>query len=281
MPQLQAPLAIIGGGTMARTIIQGGAAAGVLSPAQVIVAESDVSKHAELRSLGVSLCKSASEALTWLGAHEPTQGQAQLLLAIKPQSFPDVATNLAPALVGTHRTVISILAGTSTQKIRAKLGNVTVIRAMPNTPAQIRQGVTAIALGEGASDDDAALARHIFSGIGPLVVPIKEDLMDAFTAVAASGPAYVFYLAQAMVEAATALGFERDTAIKIVQETIAGSGALLAQSRAEPSALIAGVKSKGGTTEAALNVLESRMALTEALVQALTAARDRGRQLGR
>jgi pyrroline-5-carboxylate reductase len=279
---MDVPLAIIGGGTMARTIIMGGDTGGVLSPAMVIVAEPIESKHESLRSLGVAACKTASEALTWLTARETEQDGGQLLLAVKPQSFPDVAANLAPALSasGIRRTVISILAGTSTQKIRAKLGDVTVIRAMPNTPAQIRQGVTAIALGQGASNEHAAFARHIFSGVGQLVVSIDEDLMDAFTAVAASGPAYVFYLAQAMVEAAVSLGFERDIAVKIVQETIAGSGALLAETGGEPAALIASVKSKGGTTEAALNVLEDR-GVAETLVRALTAARDRGRELGR
>src|SRR5690606_13250813 len=156
--------------------------------------------------------------------------------------------------------------------------NAAVVRAMPNLPARIRQGATAICLGDGAApgDDDFALA--LFRGIGPLVLRIDESLMDAFTAVAGSGPAYLFYLAEAMTRAATELGFDAPAAREIVKATLAGSASLLAQSSESPADLRAAVTSKGGTTEAATTVLDNA-GVMNAIVRAITAARDRGREL--
>jgi pyrroline-5-carboxylate reductase len=115
----------------------------------------------------------------------------------------------------------------------------------------------------------------LFHAVGPLVVEIREELMDAFTAVAASGPAYVFYLAQAMVLAAVDLGFEYNTAVPMVRATVAGAAALMAQSERTPGQLREAVTSKGGTTEAATNVLDS-VAVFESFRKAMRAARDRG-----
>ena len=204
-----------------------------------------------------------------------------MVLAVKPQTLPQIAADFRRNLELDEepRVVISILAGTPTQKLAGLLGgNMRLVRAMPNMPAQIRQGVTALCLGPDTTWEKGAVAEALFRGVGQLVLRIDENLMDAFTALAGSGPAYVFFLAQAMVEAGVQLGFDRDVAQRIVQETVAGSGALLAESSKAPSELLAGVQSKGGTTEAAMNVLKDHRVL-DAFVAALTAARDRGRQL--
>jgi len=151
---------------------------------------------------------------------------------------------------------------------------------MPNLPAKIRQGITALCAGAGTRPGDDSFAREIFGGVGPMVVTIEESLMDAFTAVAGSGPAYVFYLAEAMIQASVRLGFDEPTARDIVRETIAGAGNLLADSAEAPEKLRAAVTSKGGTTEAACKKLDEA-GVMPAIVEAIRAARDRGREIGK
>ena len=164
--------------------------------------------------------------------------------------------------------------------VRSALGGrARVIRVMPNTPAQLRRGVSAIAIGEGASEDDAQFAVALFESVGE-VVRVDESMIDAFTALAGSGPAYVFYLAEAMMRAGVEIGFDEATADRIVRGTIAGSAALLSDSTdRKPIDLRAAVTSKGGTTFAATQSLDASGAM-DAIVRAIIAARDRGRELG-
>ncbi len=272
------PLAVIGGGNMAQAILAGFRASATGHPLSVAVAEPDAAKHTQLAPLAGAVVPDGPAAVRWLREHETPDLPGQILLAVKPQSLPGVAAELRPHL-DRRRIVISILAGAPTSAIRDLLGpNAAVVRAMPNLPARIRQGATAICLGEGArpGDDDFALA--LFRGIGPLVLRIDESLMDAFTAVAGSGPAYLFYLAEAMTRAATQLGFDETAASDIVKTTLAGSASLLAQSPESPADLRAAVTSKGGTTEAATHALDGADAMN-AIIRAITAARDRGREL--
>ena len=149
---------------------------------------------------------------------------------------------------------------------------------MPNTPARVRQAVTAVAVGASAQSTDADLAEELFRGVGQVVLRIDEGMMDGFTALAGSGPAYVFFLAQAMVEAGVSMGLDHETAIKVVCQTVAGSGALLAASNQVPGELLAAVMSKGGTTEAAVAVL-GRADVHGSIIRAIVAARDRGAAL--
>jgi pyrroline-5-carboxylate reductase len=216
--------------------------------------------------------------MTWLGSIATGAEPGQLLLAVKPQALAPVAAQFRPLLKGERRVVISILAGTPTGKVRELLGDsVAVVRAMPNTPAQVRKGTTAIAAGSGTKDGDTDLAVALFTGLGR-VVEIDELLMDAFTAVGGSGPAYIFYLAEAMTKAAVEIGFDRDTAGWIVRWTIAGAAALLDATDQPPELLRAAVTSKGGTTAAAATILDDAKVL-DTFVKAITAARDRGREL--
>ncbi|MEZ6234470.1 MAG: pyrroline-5-carboxylate reductase [Phycisphaerales bacterium] len=207
-----------------------------------------------------------------------------MLIAVKPQMFEAVGAELAPVLSSTGQSergeplVVSIMAGTRAAAIRERLGGaVRVVRAMPNTPARIGQGVTGIAAGPGATEADLAVAERLFRACGPVVVRIDEGLMDAFTAVAGSGPAYLFYLAEAMERAAVAVGFDGATARGMVGQTIRGAAALLEQG-ADPAALRAAVTSKGGTTAAATGSLD-RDGVAEAVGRAIAAGRDRGREL--
>lgn len=276
------PLAIVGGGNMGLAIASGGmAGTGPLMRGFVTVAEPDEAKRAAFTALGVATFASAVEAIGAVIAKEEKPGDAQVLLAVKPQMLAGLAEQSRELFAAESRVVISILAGTPTARVRAMLGpGARVVRAMPNLPAKIRQGTTALCAGAGTRPGDDAFAREIFAGVGPLVVTIDESLMDAFTAVAGSGPAYVFYLAEAMIQAGVRLGFDEPTARDLARETIAGAGNLLAESDEGPEKLRAAVTSKGGTTEAACKKLDEA-GVMPALVEAIRAARDRGRELGK
>lgn len=271
------PLAVIGGGNMARAILGGASEAGLVR-GRCVVAEPVEDKRADFE-LAVP---SAAEAIAWVREREPAPGAGQVLLAVKPQMLDAVAGEIAPVLAGEDpgRVVITILAGTPSAKVRAALGGTArVVRAMPNTPARIGRGITAVCLGDGARQGDDAFAKLLFAGVGR-VVDLPESLLDAFTAVAGSGPAYVFYLVEAMVEAACELGFEREQATAIVRETVSGAGELMRSSPEAPRALRAAVTSKGGTTAAATEVLD-QAGVMDHVIRAIHAARHRGTELAK
>ncbi len=278
------PWGFIGGGNMAQAIASGALQAGLLHQGLIGIAEPDATKHDALRALTPNVFADTRTLMGWLAHHEATPGAGHLLLAVKPQMFSAVAGELTPLLnsAALRRVVVSILAGTPTSRLELDLGpHAAVVRVMPNTPAKIRAGATAFCLGASARAADAASVQRLFAAIGPLVEPIDESLMDAFTGLAGSGPAYLFYLAEAMIKAAQACGFDAGQADRIVRQTLAGSAALLAFDAAlPPEKLRANVTSKGGTTAAAIAVLDQAH-VQETLVQAITAARDRGRELSR
>ncbi len=254
---------------MGRAIVRGAMDKGVLVPGDFVIAEPDDSKRAALSDVG-GVVRSASEALA------VTSPQGAVLLAVKPQVFGEVARELRGG-VGP-RLVISIMAGITIEAIAQALGTTRIVRVMPNLPASVSRGVAALAPGSGSSNADVVMVRSLFQAVGQ-VLELDEALFDAFTAVAGSGPAYVFLLAEGMERAACDMGIEPEIARMVVRDTIAGAAELLAQGSASAADLRASVTSKGGTTEAALRVLEDANAL-QAIVRAIVAARDRGRELG-
>jgi pyrroline-5-carboxylate reductase len=198
-------LGIIGGGNMGSAIVRGGIANGVLAAKEVIIAEVDADRRGALTDTQCIITDDPKHAAA----------AEAILLAVKPQIFPSVAEIIAPLPART--IVISIMAGLSSRVIRAGLGDqVRVIRAMPNMPCQIGEGMTAIALGQGSSLGDETLAVRLFSAIGKTVM-VDESQMYAVTAVSGSGPAYVFLLAEAMQQAAEELGLEASVAKKLVE----------------------------------------------------------------
>lgn len=273
------PLAVIGGGNMAKAILGGAARAGVL-PEHVFVAD----PSAERRALFARSVARASEAIARLAAMEEVPGSGQVLLAVKPQMLPEVARDVGEAIDsgawGKRRVVISILAGATAARVReAFTGRAGVVRVMPNTPALVGRGMSALCLGEGVEPHEADFARTLFKAVGK-VIEIAESQMDAFTAVGGSGPAYVLRLAEAMVAGAIKSGLDPRDALLAVRETIAGAGLLLGDSPESPGELRARVTSKGGTTAAALEVFE-RENFELMVVRAITAARDRGADLSK
>lgn len=275
MSQQHTAVAFIGGGNMARAIIEGARRAGVLGE-RWVVGEPDAGRRGAFEH-GVA---SAGEALDRLEAIEGRPGQGQVVLAVKPQMLGGVAEEIAARMAsGPSRVVVSILAGMPSARIRGALGErARVVRVMPNLALQIGRGMSAVALGDGAEAGDDLRARELLEGAGK-VVEIRESLMDAFTGLAGSGPAYVFYLAEGMMEAAVELGFSREEALLIVRETIAGAGELMARSPEHPHELRANVTSKGGTTAAATGVFDEA-GLMDIVGRAIKAARHRGAELG-
>lgn len=259
-------IAILGGGVMGETL-----AAGLLrrEPApEVVMAEKRAERAAELaEALGVTL----AEPVTAVAAADA------VVLVVKPQDTPallgEVGSTIAPGTL-----VISIAAGIRTETIEdAVPDGVHVVRAMPNTPARIDQGVTGISAGAGCAPEALALAEDLMSSVG-LVVAVPEELQDAVTAVSGSGPAYLFYLAEAMTAAGMNLGLPEADAVRMVNQTLLGASMLLATSGESAAELRRKVTSPGGTTAAATAALDERR-VDDSVRAALTAARDRSREL--
>jgi len=224
-----------------------------------------------------------AQALTDAGAvlNPPEAGPADVLvLAVKPQQFSAAAAD-ARRFVGAETLVLSVMAGVTLATLARELGAGRVIRAMPNTPGQIGQGVTAYVASSACSSEDRALAEQLLDPLG-LVEPLgAERLMDVVTAVSGSGPAYVFFLAEALARAGELEGLEPEVAMRLAQRTVAGAGALLLQPGVSPGALRKQVTSPGGTTEAALDILAGADGLGPLLRRAVSAAAARSRALGK
>lgn len=263
-------IVFIGAGNMAEALVRGLLAAGVARAGDVSVTDIAPARleHFRARYGVVGGSDNAAAART----------ADTLVLAVKPQQLAAACAELAGALA-RNPLVISIAAGIPTARIEQWLGGAArVVRAMPNTPALVGAGVTAIAPGRLATDDDLDRAERLLGAAGT-VVRVAESAMDAVTAVSGSGPAYVFYLAEAMREAAARLGLAPEVADALVRRTILGAGRLLeAESATPPEELRRRVTSKGGTTEAAVSVLEERR-VREAFVAAITAAAARAKEL--
>ncbi|MGQ0627670.1 MAG: pyrroline-5-carboxylate reductase [Phycisphaerales bacterium] len=273
-------LAIIGGGTMGTALLAGALRAGVVRAAEVTIAEPDAPRREACAALGASVVEQAIEATVALGPADV------ILLAVKPQAIGEVA----PALRGTQSLVISIMAGVTTARLSAMLqGDAPddphakpsgrVVRVMPNLAAQVGKGMSAIGVAEGVSAEDVEFVTRLFRAVGDVVF-LREGLMDAFTAVAGSGPAYVFLLAEALERGAESLGLSATDARSVVRQTIIGAAAVMAADSASPGGLRGAVTSKGGTTAAACAVLEEA-GFVGLFERALTAARDRGAELSR
>ncbi len=200
-----------------------------------------------------------------------------VIIALKPQHVSAALEAAAPSL-GEHTLVLSIAAGVTIAELEAAAPGRPVIRAMPNTPALVRRGASAIAAGTHAGEADLERAERLLGAVG-IVVRVPEKMLDAVTGLSGSGPAYVFLLAEALVEGGVLNGLPRDIAHTLVHQTIFGAGALLVDSDEGPEALRAAVTSPGGTTAAGLRALEQG-SMRGAILDAVTAATERSRELG-
>jgi len=204
-----------------------------------------------------------------------------VMLSVTPQSFPEAAASIADATGGDH-IFLSVMAGVSTDRVASALGNqpVRVIRAMPNLPFGLGRGVTGLCRGEHASMDDMEEVRHLLNAGGATVALDDEALMDAVTAVAGSGPAYFYYFVEMLMAGGMAAGLKKEDAQVLAAHACVGAGAMLLEKGASPKELREAVASPGGTTEAAMNKL-TECKVAEHVTQAVLAAFNRGRELGR
>lgn len=260
-------LAVVGGGKMGAALVAGLLSAGWAEPSQLVVVEPVGSRRQELAAShpGLQLVAEASAA--------PAEGA---VVAVRPGDVEAACRGVAAAGVGR---VLSIAAGVPLARLEAWLpAGTAVVRAMPNTPALVGAGAAAIAPGQAATDDDLAWAEGILAAVGR-VERVSEPLLDAVTGLSGSGPAYVFLVAEALIDAGVAAGLPRPVSHALTVQTLLGSARLLAESGDGPETLRAAVTSPGGTTAAGLGALEAR-AVRAAFLEAVAAATRRSRELG-
>ncbi len=201
-----------------------------------------------------------------------------VILAVKPQIMDAVAAEIAP-VVTRRKLLISIAAGVATDKIRARLHKDSrLIRVMPNTPALVLEGVTAIAKADGLEPGDLDVAREIFGAVGRVVV-LGEELLDAVTGLSGSGPAYVAIVIESLADGGVRMGLDRATAMTLATQTVLGAAKLLLETGLHPGALKDMVSSPGGTTIAGIAALEEG-GLRTTFIKAVERATQRSRELG-
>jgi pyrroline-5-carboxylate reductase len=262
-------LALLGGGRMGEALVAGLVDAG-WEPDALAIAEVDAERRhvLEARFPGARVVPSAA----WAVADTEC-----VIVAVKPADVPAALEQAAPSLAG-DALVISIAAGVRLATVEGAAPGRPVVRAMPNTPALVGLAATAISPGAHATELHLETAERILGAVG-VVVRVPEDHLDAVTGLSGSGPAYVFLVAEAMIEAGVLAGLPRPTADALVRQTLLGSATLLATGDDPPEALRAAVTSPGGTTAAGLHVLEAR-GVRAALLDAVEAAAARSRALG-
>jgi pyrroline-5-carboxylate reductase len=258
-------LVVVGGGKMGAALVSGLLSSGWAPSGELLVVEAVAARRDELTAAYPGL-EVTADLLT---------GADGAVVAVKPGDVETACRALSEAGIGR---VLSIAAGVPLAKLDSWLPGAAVIRAMPNTPALVGCGAAAIAAGGAASEADLAWAEEILGAVGT-VDRVSEPLLDAVTGLSGSGPAYVFLVAEALIEAGVAVGLPRAVSERLTIQTILGSARLLAESGERPEALRAAVTSPGGTTAAALAALESR-AVRAALMDAVVAATARSRELG-
>ncbi|MEP5762509.1 MAG: pyrroline-5-carboxylate reductase [Litoreibacter sp.] len=260
-------LVLLGCGKMGSAMLQGWMTLGV-EPAAVHVRDPHPSDW--LNASGVQINGDLPE------------NPAVVLLAVKPQMMEGAISQLQH-ISGSETVFLSVAAGTSIGYFEQTLGeNSAIVRAMPNTPAAIGKGITAIVGNAHATAEDLDLVEALLSAVGQVVRLSSEDQIDAVTGVSGSGPAYVFYLIETLADAGVAQGLPPELAMQLAKATVAGAGALAESAAESPSQLRINVTSPGGTTAEALEVLmEPKTGFSNLLNRAVKAAADRGRELSK
>ncbi len=263
-------ITFVGGGNMARSLI-GGLVGQSVAAEQIRVLDPDPEAAARIEDRwGVSVTSEPAEALADTGT---------VVLAVKPQVVPTAIAAIREHLPDTRPLIISVAAGTTTTALAGLLGHpLPIIRAMPNTPALLGCGATALFAASGVNAREKERAEHILRAAGLVVWVDDEAQMDAVTAVSGSGPAYFFYLMEHLLAGAVAEGLPAETARLLIMETALGAARMALESEDDMATLRQRVTSPGGTTEAAVNSLQSD-GFGAAIGRAVAAAADRSRTL--
>lgn len=262
-------LVLVGAGKMGGAMLAGWIDGGLSGAAVTLV---DPALGPEMSDLaarhGIRHVTDASAAAT----------PAVLVLAVKPQMMGAVLGTVA-GIVGPETIVVSVAAGTTLATLGTALGAGPIVRVMPNTPAQVGQGMSVGCGNASVTAAHRAVVDGLMTAVGKMAWIDDEGLMDAVTAVSGSGPAYVFLLAEILAEAGRAAGLPADLAALLARQTVSGAGALLAGSDLDPATLRKNVTSPGGTTAAALAVLMAENGVQPLMTAAVAAAARRGREL--
>lgn len=261
-------VAVLGVGAMGEALVRGLLSAGWHKNELTTAVRREIRVHDVETRLGVDAHLDPKEAVA---------GKSVVVVAVKPRDVPGLLSQVEGS-VNPDQVVLTLAAGVPIALFEKHLSGVPVVRAMPNTPSLVREGVTAMAGGTHANEDYLARARRVLEAVGSVEV-MDESLLDAVTAVSGSGPAYIFLMAEALEEAGVREGLPRDIAEALVHRMVRGAGHLLTETPIKAAELRAQVTSPGGTTAAALHILEERgfRALVEDAVQA---AAQRSRELG-
>ena len=262
-------VAFIGGGNMATALIGGLLRSGRPASSIVVVEPFDAQRAKLLQSHGVHAQAAADERLA---------GAATVVWAVKPQLFAEAAAPCAPHIGSALQ--VSVMAGVRSSAIARASGSEQVVRTMPNTPALIGRGIAGLFAREAVTAAQRAEVETLFVPTGATLWVDREDDLDAVTALSGSGPAYVFYVLEAMMAAATQMGLSAEQGRRLALATFDGATALAAASGEAPETLRAQVTSKGGTTQAAITSLD-HSGVMAAFVKALQAAQQRAAELGR
>ncbi len=262
-------VAILGGGKIGESLLSGLLSAGWRRPSEVTVTTRRQDRLDELAAAhGVTVTLSNAEAVA---------GAGLVVLAVKPQDFEALLGEVGP-LLAPEQTVLSVAAAVPTAAIERHVGaGVPVVRAMPNAPSIVHEGIAGVCAGAHAGDEHLALAEECLSHLGT-VVRVSEPYMDAVTAVSGSGPAYFALLAEAMIEAGILLGLSREISTQLVVQTMLGTAVLLRDKSMHPVELRESVTSPGGTTIRAIRQLE-QAGVRAAFLNAIEAAMERSREL--
>jgi pyrroline-5-carboxylate reductase len=267
---MQGTIGFIGGGNMAGALIKGLLSSKTVSPQQIMVSDVSPERLDQLaKSHGV---RTSAEN------HALVHDSDVIVLSVKPQAIDKVLTQIAADVTPKH-LLISVAAGVPGSAIESKLPDKTrLVRAMPNTPAIVLAGATALAAGPHATDADVQTARAVFEAVGRVVV-LDESLLDAVTGLSGSGPAYVMLMIEALADGGVKVGLHRDTALLLAAQTVFGSAKLLLETGEHPGRLKDQVTSPGGTAIAGLHTLEAG-GLRRTLIDAVEAATERSMELG-
>ena len=256
-------VAVIGAGVMGETLLSG-LVRGGYDPGSLLVVEKRRERAAELAErYGVRVVADLAEVA----------GSDTVALVVKPQDMGGVLAEIAPHVV-PGQLVVSLAAGITTAYVEGRLpAGVPVVRVMPNTPALVDEGMAAISPGSHCDEEHLARAEAMLAATGR-VVRVPEKQQDAVTAISGSGPAYLFFVVESMIEAGVHLGLPRSTATELVVQTLVGSAKMLRETGEHPTVLRERVTSPGGTTAAAIRQLEDHK-VRAAFIGAMEAARDR------
>ncbi len=262
-------IAIIGGGNMGSTYAKAFIQSNIVKKESLLIVEKYSDKINELKSkLGVVIQDELTSNITAFDT---------IIIAVKPQDFRVLAGTLSTYLK-PNQSIISIMAGITIEKISALLAHKNVVRAMPNTPAQLGCGITGFSAAVGVNEDTITTIKLLLETTGKAIFMKDENMLDAVTALSGSGPAYFYYIVKHMIEAGKQMGIDEATAATLVKQTMLGSFQIMNNSTLSLDEMIKMVASKGGTTEAALNSFDANN-VGNHIIEALQAAESRAKEL--